>query len=217
MAEMKDIPKWWIKGDWFDVCSCNIPCPCGFAQAPTNNRCEGVMAYHIRAGAYGDLRLDDLNVLVLATFEGNAWAKEKPATIGIFMDERADEAQRDALQKVFSGQAGGWMGIFAELVGEVRGIEYVPIEVEVADDLARWRAHIPGKVTALAEALTGPTTPPGARVQLHNAPGSEVGPGQVMTWGKALDNEVDAFGFRWTWATQSSKHIPFDWVGPEFP
>src|SRR5206468_11172224 len=55
---MTDIPQWWMKGDWFDVCSCNIPCPCEFAQPPTNNHCDGVMAYHIREGAYGDVRLD---------------------------------------------------------------------------------------------------------------------------------------------------------------
>ena len=76
--------------------------------------------------------------------------------------------------------------------------------------------EIPGKVRAFAEALTGPTTPPGTRVQLHNAPGSEVGPGQIMTWGKTVDNEVDAFGFRWSWSGKSSKHIPFDWTGPAF-
>ena len=23
---MVDIPTWWMKGDWFDVCSCNVPC-----------------------------------------------------------------------------------------------------------------------------------------------------------------------------------------------
>lgn len=213
---MTEIPTWWMKGDWFDVCSCNVPCPCGFAQAPTHNRCEGVMAYHVRQGAYGDVALDGLNVIVVVTFEGNAWAKENPVSIGMFMDERASEAQREALQKVFSGQAGGWMGIFAELVGEVRGLEFVPIQFEVAKDLAHWRAAIPGRLTASAEALAGPTTPPGKRVQLHNAPGSEVGPGQIMTWGKAVDNEVDAFGLRWSWAGQSSKHIPFDWTGPAF-
>jgi hypothetical protein len=173
------------------------------------------MAYHIREGAYGDVVLDGLNVIATVTFEGNAWAKENPVSIGIFMDERANEAQREALQRVFSGQAGGWMSIFAELVGEVRGIEFVPIEIEVAQDLARWRAEIPGRVKAFAEALSGPTTPPGARVQLHNAPGSEVGPGQIMTWGKALENEVDAFDHKWSWSGKSSKHIPFDWTGPE--
>jgi hypothetical protein len=213
---MTEIPSWWMKGDWFDVCSCNIPCPCGFAQAPTNNRCEGLMAYHIREGAYGGVPLDGLNVVAVVTFEGNAWAKENPVSIGIFMDERADGAQREALQKVFSGQAGGWMGVFGELVGEVRGLEFVPITFEVAEDLARWGAEIPGRLKASAEALSGPTTPKGARVQLLNAPGSEVGPGQIMTWGKAVGNEVDAFGLRWSWEGRSSKHMPFDWSGPAF-
>jgi hypothetical protein len=213
---MAEIPSWWMKGDWFDVCSCAVPCPCGFAQAPTDNRCEGVMAYHVREGAYGNIRLNGLNVIALVTFTGNAWARENPVSLGIFMDQRADEAQREALQMVFSGRAGGWMGVFAELVGEVRGIEFVPITFEVAQDLAHWRAEIPGRLKAFAEALSGPTTPPGSRVQLLNAPGSEVGPGQVMTWGKAVDNEVDGFGFHWSWAGRSSKHIPFDWTGPAF-
>ena len=215
---MADIPKWWMKGDWFDVCSCNIACPCKFAQAPTNNECEFVIAYHIREGEYDDVRLDGLNVMGVGQFEGNAWTAETVETgivdAGLFLDERADEQQREALQLVFSGQAGGWMAEFAKLFGEVRGIEFVPITFEVADDLAHWRAEIPNKVTALAEALSGPTTPPGKRVELHNAPGSETGPGQVVTWGKANDNRVDAYGFQWDWAGKSSAHIPFDWTGP---
>jgi hypothetical protein len=213
---MGDIPDWWMKGDWFDVCSCNLPCPCAFAQAPTNNHCEGVMAYHVREGAYGDVRLDGLNVIVVVVFDGNAWARENPVSIGILMDQRASNLQRDALQKIFSGQAGGWMGVFAELVGEVCGLEFVPIEFAIAEDLAHWRVEIPGKVKAFAQALSGPTTPSGARVQLYNAPGSEVGPRQVMTWGKAVDNEVNAFGLQWTWAGRSSKYIPFDWTGPKW-
>ena len=24
----KGIPNWKITGDWFDVCKCNVPCPC---------------------------------------------------------------------------------------------------------------------------------------------------------------------------------------------
>ena len=108
------------------------------------------------------------------------------------------------------------MGEFGSLFGEIRGIECVPIQVDVADDLSNWRAEIPGKIKAFGEALSGPTTPAGARVQLHNAPGSEVGPGQVMTWGRAKDNQAQAFGFSWNWGGKSSKHIPFDWTGPAF-
>ena len=39
------IPKWKASGDWFDVCKCNIPCPCTFGQTPTYEDCDGIMAY----------------------------------------------------------------------------------------------------------------------------------------------------------------------------
>lgn len=28
------IPSWKLKGDWLDVCNCNIPCPCTMDQTP---------------------------------------------------------------------------------------------------------------------------------------------------------------------------------------
>ena len=163
---------------------------------------------------YGDTRLDGLNVLAVSEFTGNIWAGQAKVSMGFFLDERANDPQRHALQMVFSGQAGGFMENFAKLIGDVRGIEFVPISFDIAADLAYWRAEIPGKVKASADALTGPMTPPGARVQTLNPPGSEVGPGQIATWGKTTDNLVDAYGFKWDWAGQSSKHIPFDWTGP---
>jgi hypothetical protein len=208
-----DVPQWHVEGDWFDVCKCAIPCPCTFAQAPSEGDCEGILAWHIRKGRYGDVELDGLNVLALGAFEGNVWAGAKVA-IGIYMDERADEGQREALQAIFGGQAGGWPAEFAGMVGEIRGIEYAPITFELADDLARWAAEVPGKATARAEALTGPTTEAGQRVQVHNAPGAEVGPGQVATWGTATVDRADGFGFSWDWEGRSSKHFPFDWTGP---
>jgi hypothetical protein len=48
-----------------------------------------------------------------------------------------------------------------------------------------------------------------------NAPGFETGPGpQLVTWGKSTVCSVDAFGYKFQWTTNSSKHIPFDWSGP---
>ena len=99
-----EVPQWHVKGDWFDVCRCNIPCPCEFAQPPTDNYCEGVIAYHVREGNYGDVRLDGLSVIGLAAFEGNIWAGEAEMSLGLFIDERADERQREAL---LWAQAGG--------------------------------------------------------------------------------------------------------------
>jgi len=64
-----------------------------------------------------------------------------------------------------------------------RGIRSVFIEI--ANDLAYWQAEVPGRVWGRVEALTGPTTPPGKRVQSLNLPGAEVGPsGTVATWAR---------------------------------
>ena len=156
----------------------------------------------------------DLNLVALGAFEGNIWAGEAKVSMGLFIDERADERQREALQAIFGGQAGGWPAGFAANIGEMRGVEFVPIAFEVAGDLAYWRAEIPGRVVGRAEALTGPTTPPGKRVQTINPPGSEVGPGQVATWGRSVEVATRGIRLGLDGRSRSSKHIPFDWTGP---
>jgi hypothetical protein len=209
-----EIPNWKISGDFFDVCKCNMPCPCEFAQAPTYGDCDGVIAWHIQKGQYGEISLDELNVLGLGSFTGNIWAGNTKITAALFFDEKANQQQRDALQMIFTGKAGGFMAEFAKLIGEVRGIEFAPIKFEIADDLSHWSAEIPGKALAKAEALTGPTTPPGKRVQTINPPGSEVGPGAVATWAKSTADQANAMGFKWERKGQSSKHLDFEWSGP---
>jgi hypothetical protein len=212
---MNDVPRWSVTGDWFDTCSCSIPCPCTFAQPPTNDACEGVLAWHISSGRYGDVRLDGLNVMALGFFRGNIWEGKTKVSMAIFIDERADERQRQSLQMIFGGRAGGWPGTFASFIGDVRGLEFARIDFHVDDDLASWRAEIPGRVTSAAEALGGPTTPPGKRVQVHNAGGAEVGPGAIATYGKSTADRADAFGFTWDRTGRSSKHMRFDWSGPD--
>ena len=138
-----------MMGDVFDVCKCDMLCPCEFAQAPTYGDCDG-----------------------------------------------------------------GFMAEFAKLMGEIRGIEFAPIKFEIADDLSYWSAEIPVKALAKAEALAGPITPPGKRVQTINPPGSEVEQGAVATWGISTADQADTMGFRWERKGQSSKHIPFEWSGP---
>lgn len=49
---------------------------------------------------------------------------------------------------------------------------------------------------------------------MSSPPGSEMGPGQIVTWGKSTVCEVDAFGLNYSWTVSSSKHMPFDWGVP---
>jgi hypothetical protein len=95
---MSDVPRWQIVGDWFDTCNCSIPCPCTFAQPPTSGECEGILAWHIREGNYGDVQLNDLSVMAVGAFTGNIWEGKTKVSMAIFIDERANERQRNALQ-----------------------------------------------------------------------------------------------------------------------
>ena len=212
---MAEVPRWHVTGDWFDTCNCSIPCPCTFAQPPTTGDCEGILAWHVRKGNYGDVRLDNMNVMAVGTFTGNIWEGKTKATMAIVIDDRADEQQRAALQMIFGGQVGGWPGQFAKLIGEVRGLDFGRIDFHIDDDLGSWSAEVPGKLTARAEAIGGPTTPPGKRVQVYNAGGCETGPGGIATYAKSTMDRVDAFGFKWERSGKSSKHIGFDWSGPD--
>jgi hypothetical protein len=219
---MPDGERWSLDGDWFDVCKCEIPCPCHFGRAPTYGDCLGVLAWHIMDGHYADVRLDGLNFVMLGYFKGSIWEGPTNAAAATFMDERADQRQREAMQAIFGGRAGGPPAEFMRLLGqaEFRGTEFVPIRFERAKDLAYWSVEVPGKVAAKVEALTGPMVPPGKRIQTTNAPEAMIftrgasGPGDVSTWGTPVQAEADAFEFRWNLVGKSSKHVPFHWNGP---
>jgi len=179
-----------------------------------------VLAYRINEGAFGDTDMSGLHVVGVIRFEGDLWAGETTATVGLLVDDRASEAQLAGIQAIFGGEAGGWPGEFAKVIGDFRGVEIVPIRMEVAEDLSSWSVEATGKITASAVALTGPTADPNKRVQLINPPGSEVGPGEhvVATWGvgEMAQLDPDLFGgFQLDKVKTSSKHIPFSWSGPD--
>ena len=213
------VPAWTLQGDWFDVCSCKIPCPCTFAQAPTNNKCTAMFAYRITAGQYSDTDLSGLNVGAVLKFEGNVWGGETTVALGLIVDDRANPEQMAALQAIFGGAAGGWPATFASLIGDFRGVEIAPMRIEIAEDLSSWSVEVSGLYKSTSAALTGPTADPSKRIQLINAPGSEVGPAEhsVTTWGVGDTHQsaTSLFGdINVGTVRTSSKHIPFDWSGP---
>ena len=104
-----NVPKWKVSGDWFDVCKCNIPCPCEFAQAPTFEDCDGILAWHIKRGNFGDISLDGLNVLGLGSFKGNIWAGDgaTKVSIALFFDEKSNERATGSSEHDFQ-RKGRW-------------------------------------------------------------------------------------------------------------
>jgi hypothetical protein len=48
--------------------------------------------------------------------------------VALYVDERAEQSQQDALTQIFSGQAGGHLADMAPLIGEVLGVKAARIE-----------------------------------------------------------------------------------------
>lgn len=156
---------WQIKGIYFEACNCDSVCPCYSAHPPTYGYCEGSCAWHITQGKIGDVELDGLNVIMMQRCDG--FMRETLWDCWWFLDDRATDAQYDALKKIFTLQVGGHL---AKTFGKLwvhRGVERARIEMK----LDGWQHHtsILGKLglaVGLLKTEAGPTL-----CRLPNVPG----------------------------------------------
>ncbi len=129
-APAKPKVKWAWEADYIQGCNCDYGCPCEYEAPPTMGFCEGVGAYRINKGSYGDVRLDGLGFAFFlhspkALHLGNL-------TVGVIVDEKATQKQRDAMLAIASGQAGGMpFEIIAQLVGKMLEPVYAPFDFKM--------------------------------------------------------------------------------------
>ncbi|MFL6747922.1 MAG: DUF1326 domain-containing protein, partial [Sphingomicrobium sp.] len=93
---------WEFKGRELVNCTCEYGCNCQFNALPDKGHCHAVAGIQIDEGHHGDTRLDGLKIAAIfkwpgAIHEGNGEAIA-------FVDSQADEAQREALLKIMTGQ-----------------------------------------------------------------------------------------------------------------
>src|SRR3984893_9979228 len=104
--------KWTMRGEYMESCNCDYLCPCIYTnpQAPvTYDHCTPGLVFRIDAGNHGDIALDGVKFAVLIR-SGKVMADGNGVFAGV-VDERADEAQRQALVAIVGGQAGGPPGV----------------------------------------------------------------------------------------------------------
>ena len=122
--------KWSLEADYLQACNCDYGCPCEFEAPPTMGYCQGMGAYRINRGHYGDVPLDGLGIAFVIDFPkamhlGNG-------TGGWFIDEKASPQQREALQTILTGQAGGMpFEILKMLFTKFMETQFVPIAFDL--------------------------------------------------------------------------------------
>ncbi|HMI45447.1 MAG TPA: DUF1326 domain-containing protein [Gemmatimonadaceae bacterium] len=119
--------SWHLNGKVLVACNCNWGCPCNFNAPPTSGKCEGGWSWHVEEGAFGDVRLDGLNFSVFVDWPGAIHEGNGEGVV--LIDERADPAQRTAIETLVGGKFGGPWGILGWTWPKVHGPYTVAYEL----------------------------------------------------------------------------------------
>ena len=158
---------WELKGTVIIACNCDYGCPCNFNALPTTGKCEGSWTWHVERGTFGDTSLDDLNFTVCVNWPGAIHEGNGEALI--LVDERADEAQRNAIETLVGGDAGGPWGVLAWTWPTVHGPKPVPYDVHL--DGVNSRVKAGDSYEVVSETIKNPVS------------GAEVHPGATLPEG----------------------------------
>lgn len=127
--------SWRIRGTYFESCNCDAICPCRRIDGVPGGRsthgiCMGVLSWLIDEGAADGTDLAGLPVALALRYSDDE--PGSPWTWILYLDTRATEQQRAALEGIFTGRLGGateshfpWVWKVSELVA-VR-----PVEIDV--------------------------------------------------------------------------------------
>jgi hypothetical protein len=102
--------SWRITGSYFESCNCEAICPCRRIDGVPGGRstygeCLGVLSWVIEDGHAGELALDGLKVAMATRYHDDE--PGSPWSFVLYLDERANPEQREALEALYTGRLGG--------------------------------------------------------------------------------------------------------------
>ena len=154
---------WQISGSYFESCNCEAICPCrridGVAGARSSyDECFGVLSWVIEDGRVDDVPLDGLKVALATRYHDDE--PGSPWSFVMYVDVRADDAQRYALEGIFTGRLGGdALKHFPWAWKDAEQIAVRPVEIEVSHEPRRQWLRIRDHVTVrIRDAWPGPET-----------------------------------------------------------
>ena len=159
---------WEFTGRELVNCNCEYGCNCQFNALPDKGHCHAVAAIQIDEGHHGDTRLDGLRIGAMFKWPGPIHEGHGEALA--FVDERADEAQREALLKIMTGQDtdpfATMFAVYASTVETMHAPVFAPIEFEVDVEGRRGRFSVPGYVEMTGEPIRNKVSGAESRAQI---------------------------------------------------
>jgi hypothetical protein len=155
--------SWRIRGSYFESCNCEAICPCRTINGVPGGRstygeCLGVLSWVIEEGHADHVPLDGLKVAFATSYHDDE--PGSPWSFLMYVDVRADAAQRNALEAIYTGRLeGDALQHFPWAWKAANRIAVRPVEIEVSHEPRRQWLRIHDQVTVqIRDAWTGPET-----------------------------------------------------------
>ncbi len=197
--------SWQLKGTYFETCNCDVACPCVFLSPPTEGECRVLVAWHVDQGQDDQTDLSGLNVAMAITAPGTM--VETKWRAALYLDERASDAQKQALTKIFAGQAGGHPEALASFVEDVLGVASVRIDYRAEGK--RRSLTIPNIAEAEIEAIQGQG---GGNVTISGHPLC-IAPGEPAVVAKSKRLDYTDHHMTWSISDGNGFFSPFAYQG----
>jgi len=126
---------WQVTGSYFEGCNCEAICPCRSVRgAPggrsTSGECFGALSWHVLVGHADSVSLSGTVVVMTLRFLDQR-SPSTPWEVVLYIDDRADDHQAEALEAIFLGRAGGTVADqYGPAIGDVRAIRRARISLE---------------------------------------------------------------------------------------
>ena len=116
----------YLRGTYFESCTCDTICPCLILLDPTRVHCKAILGWDIEQGHVGTVDVSGLKVAMWLDAPGNLLKGN--FQVAVYIDDNASSAQHNALKEAYHGIHGGHLGVVASLTkGEEGGPrEYLP-------------------------------------------------------------------------------------------
>ena len=162
--------SWHIEGQYMETCNCTYLCPCiasNLAAQPSEGDCKAAIAMRIDTGHKDGVKLDGLSFIVM--LHSPAAMDQGDITVGLIVDERASDAQVEAISAIATSAAGGRWRTWRRWWVAWRGRETADLVRDRRHELHGQgrRARRPGlrgrcqRGAAWRAALSGQCRPPG--------------------------------------------------------
>jgi len=166
---------WEIQADEFSSCNCAYGCPCQFNALPTYGDCEALVGAQIKSGYFGDVKLDGLRFASVMQWPGPI--HEGAGKCFTIIDERADEAQREALLTILSGgeteEGATIWNVFSATFDEVFDPVFETIDLAIDVEARVGHVLVDGLVESHGQPIRNPVTGDEHRARINLPDGFE--------------------------------------------